>query len=410
MCLVKSLKTIARSTLELVNTYHPVNAEARKIVWLEKRTPPSVVVPSLKHLKAAIAWLKRAQDSNDSGGVAWGYRTRRPVRTARPLGWISAYPETTGYIIPTMLRFSDLEGDEDCLHRAYRMAHWELSIQLADGGFQGGILGAQPVASTTFVTGQVLFGLSAAFKRFCEEPVRTAAIRGGEFLLSCLDETGRFVRGYSHFCAPGAKAYEVRTGLALAELGGILGDQRFVSSASRIADYALSRQQTNGWFRENDLDDHDQPLTHTIGYALEGLHGIGTEMGRSDCFAAVQRTLDQITPLIREDGFLAGRWHEDWSPAVSWACLTGSAQIAGVFLRMYRQTGMQKYYEAGLKLLGFVCFTQDLEVGVPGLDGGIRGSYPFDGDYGQWSVLNWGNKFFCDSVMDFLELRGEAES
>lgn len=352
--------------------------------------------------------MARAQDTSDTGGLPWGYRARRPVRSAYPMGWIGPYPETTGYIIPTMLRYAGVMDDRDAVDRARRMTEWELSIQLADGGTQGGTLGSQPVASSTFVTGQVLFGFVSAFQRFHDERLQIASIRAGDWLLSCMDETGRFVRGYSHFCAPGAKAYEARTGLALAELGDLLNEQKYRDAASRTADYALSAQQPNGWFAENDLDFHDQPLTHTIGYVLEGLHGIGVRLGRQDCLDAVEHTLGAISPLIRPNGYLAGRLRKDWTPAVDWVCLTGSSQIAGVFLRMYLQTGNREYYEAGRKLLGFVCFTQDLMPDIPGVDGGIRGSYPFGGNYGRWCVLSWATKFFADSVMDYLVAEEKA--
>ncbi len=409
MQLVRSLKANARGTLEVLSALDPAHKEARAITQLEERVSPRVVMPSLSHLEAAIGWLKRAQDSSTSGGVAWGYRARRPIRTAFPLGWIAPYPETTGYIIPTMIRFSDLSGDEDCLDRARRMAAWELMIQLKDGGIQGGTIDAKVVASSTFVTGQVLLGLMALYDRFPTNELRAGAIRAGEFLLDCLDNSGRFAKGYSQFCEHGPKAYETRTGHALAVLGDMFDDQRFRTAASHIADYALSVQDTNGWFRENDLDDHTRPLTHTIGYVTEGLYGIGIKLGRRDCIEAVHRTLDQIVPLVRPDGFMAGRWRSDWTPAVDWSCLTGSAQIAGVFLRMHEQTRTPGYLEAGRKLLGFVCFTQDLRTGVPGLDGGIRGSYPFGGEYGQWCALNWATKFYADGLMDYLRLEEELK-
>jgi len=95
------------------------------------------------------------------------------------------------------------------------------------------------------------------------------------FLLGCLDSTGRFVRGHSHFCAAGPKAYEARTGWALALLGQVGGGERYLDGARRIAAYAVSCQQPNGWFSENDIDNHDTPLTHTIGYVLEGLWETG---------------------------------------------------------------------------------------------------------------------------------------
>jgi hypothetical protein len=94
----------------------------------------------------------------------------------------------------------------------------------------------------------------------------------------------------------------------------------------------------------------------------------------------------------------------DWTPAVDWACLTGSSQIAGVLLQMSRISSNTAYADASRRLLGFVAFTQQAAHSLsPGLKGGIRGSYPFSGGYGQWCVLNWATKFFCDSVMDHLD-------
>ena len=341
--------------------------------------------------------------------MGWGYRTRAPVRSGARLGWIGPYPETTGYIIPTMLRYAKLADDIASADAARRMADWELRIQLADGGFQGGIYGELPVSSSTFVTGQVLFGLLDAHREWRFPAYRDAAVRAGNFLLECLDGNGRFIKGYSHFCAPGCKAYEVRTGLALAELGIMLGEETYKQAASRTADYALSCQQRNGWFSENDLDEHDRPLTHTIGYALDGLHGIGVLLHRPDCLDAVRRSLDMIAALVRADGFLAGRWRSDWSPAVEWSCLTGSSQIASVFLRMHRQFGDPAYLETAHRLLGFVCWTQETKGKVASLSGGISGSYPFSGEYGRWCLLNWAAKFFADSLMDYIELSPPAE-
>jgi len=408
MIVLRILKRCAYGIGEFAGAYHPAHAGALAVSVLEDRSKPVAVTPSSRHLQKATTWIKSAQDAVQGGGVAWGYRARCGFRRLAPLGWIAPYPETTGYIIPSMIRYAELTGDTDSLERARRMADWETAIQLPDGGFQGGIFGDQPVASSTFVTGQVLFGLTAAYERFREEHVRDAALRAGDWLLSCLDYSGRFIKGYSHFCAPGPKAYEVRTGAALAELADSLDEPRFREAAARIAGYALSMQQPNGWFAENDLNFEDQPLTHTIGYVLEGLQGIAVRLNREDLLEAVRTTLDAIEPLIGEDGRLPGRFRADWSPAVDWVCLTGSAQLAGVFLRMYMLSSDIRYFHAGKRLLGFVCFTQDLGPGIQGLDGGIRGSYPFGGAYGQWCVLNWATKFFADSLMEYFEAERTA--
>jgi uncharacterized protein YyaL (SSP411 family) len=401
---VKAFKRAARTVLEGLSARHPIHKEALLLQQIERQRPPHSTKPEQRHLHNAIGWIKRAQDAGKTGGVAWGYRMRRPIRTDLPLGWIGPYPETTGYIISTMLRYADLYDDRESRERAGRMTEWELAIQMPDGGIQGGIYGAQPVVSSTFVTGQVLFGLVDMYRLEQDARLGEAIRRAGEWLLSCLDESGRFVRGYSNFCAPGAKAYETRTGLALMRAGDALDRRDFLDAAIRMAEYGMSCQQPNGWFRENDLSDHSRALTHTIGYVLEGLHGLGLRFARKDFLSAVDRTLDAMLPLIESSGFLAGRWHSDWTPAVHSACLTGSAQLAGVYLRRYRDTNRSEYRQAGEQLLGFVCFTQDLRIGSPGVDGAIRGSYPVSGEYGQWCVLNWATKFFSDSMMDYLAL------
>jgi hypothetical protein len=49
-----------------------------------------------------------------------------------------------------------------------------------------------PLNPVTFVTGQVLFGLTAAYQKFGEDRIRMSAVRAGDFLLSCLTADGRF--------------------------------------------------------------------------------------------------------------------------------------------------------------------------------------------------------------------------
>src|SRR5215510_13456269 len=104
-----------------------------------------------------IAWLGRAQDHSTSrdGGVARHY--------SLITGWGASYPETTGYIIPTMLEYARWRsGERGCQarQRAKRMLDWLVSIQFPEGGFQGGPVGAQPHIPVTFNTGQILIGLA----------------------------------------------------------------------------------------------------------------------------------------------------------------------------------------------------------------------------------------------------------
>src|SRR6266550_8820188 len=54
----------------------------------------------------AIAWLSRAQDNSLShdGGVSRDYDLEA--------GWAASYPETTGYIVPTVLEYARRTNNE----------------------------------------------------------------------------------------------------------------------------------------------------------------------------------------------------------------------------------------------------------------------------------------------------------
>src|SRR6476646_2381191 len=101
---------------------------------------------------AALDWLGTAQDnslSND-GGIARDY--------SLVSGWRASYPETSGYIVPTLLRGCPGYSNEPWRERARAVLDWLVSIQLEGGGFQGGVIGQTPVVPVTFNTGQILIG------------------------------------------------------------------------------------------------------------------------------------------------------------------------------------------------------------------------------------------------------------
>ena len=106
-------------------------------------------------VKLGISWLRRAQDNSryKDGGVARHYSLID--------GWSASYPETTGYIVPTLLDHARENNDSASLESAKRMLDWLVSIQLSDGGFQGGLIDSTPVVPVTFNTGQILIGLAA---------------------------------------------------------------------------------------------------------------------------------------------------------------------------------------------------------------------------------------------------------
>lgn len=352
-------------------------------------------------LSEVMAWLCRAQDCTRSsdGGVARDYSLVR--------GWAPSYPETTGYIVPTFLAYATRRGDVRYAERARRMIDWLVSIQLAGGGFQGGTIGARPVVPVTFNTGQILLGLAAGVQHFGDyrEPLRRAA----DWLVATQDKDGCWRRFPTPFAEPGEKVYETHVAWGLFESARIEPTRGYSEAAIRNVRWAIGSQRPNGWLERCCLDSPAAPLTHTLGYALRGIIEAYRHTGDPHLLAAARCTSDGLVTAFRADGHLPGRLREDWSTGASWACLTGTAQIAHCLLLLYQFTGDEKYLACGLRANAFVRRTVDVD-GAPEVRGGVRGSEPIGAPYGRYQYLNWAAKFLADSLMCELDLGAPGPS
>src|SRR5712691_1875012 len=102
---------------------------------LEPRLPPSGRIRP-DALSRAIAWLCRTHDVTGRRGSSKGFSLLR--------GWLPAYPETTGYVIGTLLEYQRRSSaDSDLAERAREMGEWEIEVQNADGGVREGTVERQ---------------------------------------------------------------------------------------------------------------------------------------------------------------------------------------------------------------------------------------------------------------------------
>lgn len=352
-------------------------------------------------LKASVEWLVRAQDNSASqdGGVARDYNLID--------GWNSSYPETTGYIVPTLISYAKLSSDPDLLDRAKRMLDWLVSIQFPDGGFQGSVIGATPNIPVTFNTGQILLGLASGTEEFGDEyrgPMRRAA----DWLVATQDDDGCWRSHRSPFTEPTDKAYETHVSWGLFEAARLEPDTNYADAAIANIRWALRLQNDNGWFRECCLSEPEHPLTHTIGYVLRGVVEAYRFTREEEYLQASVKTADALVNVQRADGDFPGRLDHNWKGTVDWTCLTGNVQIAACLLMLYKDTGNRRYLDSAIAANRFVRRTVKLD-GPEGIRGGVKGSFPIAGDYCPYEYLNWATKFFIDSLMLEQGIRAEGD-
>jgi hypothetical protein len=91
---------------------------ARAALRLDEEGVPAADPGPTRVIEEGVAWLARAQDhsATQDGGVARHYSLID--------GWAASYPETTGYIIPTLIDFGRMAGRKEPIDRARRMLEW----------------------------------------------------------------------------------------------------------------------------------------------------------------------------------------------------------------------------------------------------------------------------------------------
>ncbi|HEY0427328.1 MAG TPA: hypothetical protein VGC76_05940 [Pyrinomonadaceae bacterium] len=349
-----------------------------------------------KHLEETINWLMRAQDNAKSGGVSGGYSVIE--------GWLAPYPETTGYIIPTFYDYAAFSGKENLRERAAHLADWEIEVQMPCGAVQAGLFYGRnsEQKAAVFNTGQVILGWCRTFSETKSEKYMLAARRAGDWLLKVQAQDGAW-RVASSETETSVHAYDARTAWSLLEIYALTDEKKYLDAAVRKLDWVLAQQRENGWFAENAFfvskDKWTVPPTHTIAYVLEGLLESFRITKDERYLRASEKTAEKLLRIFELRRFMAGEFDEKWKSKAKYSCLTGNAQMAGVWLKIFQITSDTRYLNAALKLNDYTKSTQNVATLHGGIRGGIKGSQPIFGRYTPFIYVNWGAKFFADTLL-----------
>ncbi len=342
------------------------------------------------HLQATMDWLCAAQDATADDGVSAFY----DIRAAE---WCPSYPETTGYIIPTFFDYAAFSRNDAYRARALRMAAWLLTLQLESGAFPIGPLWPEwERAPLVFDTGQIIFGLLRTYEETGESQYLDAARRAGDWLGQIQDADGCWRQhtslGYVH-------TYNVRTAWAVLCLHQATQEPRYRATAVNNLTWALSQQTADGWFCQMEFRPEEPPLTHTIAYTIRGILESGLILNDQTMIAAARRAADALRERQQQDGCLRARYGAGWHSDTNWCCLTGNAQMAVIWFKLYELTGDDGYLQAATMANHDVKRRQSRQARLPGVRGGVAGSYPIYEAYEPYRHLNWAAKFFVDSLL-----------
>jgi malonyl-CoA O-methyltransferase len=268
-----------------------------------------------------------------------------------------AYPEVTGYLIPTLLCVGERE-------LAAQYARWLQSIQREDGSFAN----ASGGEAYAFDTGQVVRGWVALVEQLpeLEQPLHRAC----DWLLSTADASGRIAVPRAGADWSLGRRGEVSEAIHLYVLpplrraGQLLGEHRYTAFVDKALSYYLGLGDLAQFARPN-------ALTHFYGYIQEALLDLGCEAEARAGMAAVER-------YQQPSGAVPG-YHD-----VAWVCAPGLAQLALVWHRL----GQSDRADAALRFLA----------PLQNPSGGFFGSYGVAAEYFPAEEVSWAAKYVIEAA------------
>jgi hypothetical protein len=343
-------------------------------------------------LDAATGWLLRSVRNAPGGSCAYSI----PL-----IGWSRPYPETTGYVIPTLLNAANLRENQALAEAAVELGQWLLDIQHEEGFWFAGLHPPKGTGQASiFNTAQILEGLVALYRTDAQDRWLQAASRGARWLALGVDSNGQWAKG--HYRNDYQPAYYSRVAWPMLEVSQDTDDLEINNAATRVLECVIEKRQDNGSFKDWGFNPGQPAYTHTIAYTLRGLLESGRILDRNDI---VDSTYPALELLRRQselaNGRLAGRFDLQWKSDTSSICVTGCAQIAICFLICFEATADLRWLNAAAKLTDFVCTTQSsLPYSV--IKGAVPGSKPIWGPYMSGRYPNWATKFHADALIELI--------
>jgi uncharacterized protein YyaL (SSP411 family) len=345
-------------------------------------------------LDQTMAWIRDSFKATNDGGSSAYYHLFN--------GWQSSYPETTGYIIPTLLEYAEYKNDSYWNELAITAGDWLLEIQFENGAWQGGQIGNlnEP---RVFNTAMILDGLCALFEFTGDQKYLNAAKRAYDWLIEVLSTKGLWEK----FNVSNGGSFDLLSVACMYRVGQYYGEPDIL--LQKIVDAHLNFQDDNGWWSNCNFKAsfENTALTHHLGYTLDGLLIIDEIRDNHENLRIVKKTALKLMSLFEVNLRLPAFVTPDFLPFYDLnkqkktfsSCLTGNSQIAIVFLKLSSILNDLRFANTAYKLIDFNVSVSNRKYSVTGMDHGLAGSYPIYGNYQKFQYVNWAAKYHAESIL-----------
>lgn len=343
-----------------------------------------------EHIEQTAQWCLRSVQHGAGGSSA---------HFSLYQGWSRPYPETTGYLIPTLLRLERFLERPEHARTAEQLGQWLLSIQNADGSWNGGLHPGRDPKPSVFNTGQILKGMAALFEHTQAERYLEAGVRGALWLASRIGDDGLWPA--SDYRAAETPSYYTHVAWPMLEIWKLSQRDLIRERAERFLRVIAQRRRPNGVIAGWGFEEGKPAFTHTIAYTIRGFQESARLTGDHESYeGAVRPALERLYRKAElAGGRLPGHLDDSWKSDARYVCLTGNAQVAICLLLLEQRQPDLRLVNAAAKLCDFVCESQRLQFPLGGIRGAVAGSRPVWGRYMTARYPNWAAKYHCDALM-----------
>lgn len=270
---------------------------------------------------AADWMLNSGIQSKDGGFYAWYDLAKKSPAFV--------YSEITGYAITTLLFLKNIYNDDIYLERATKAAGWITDFALLPcGGIRTRLYEDDSSADKlysfsgenifSFDSGMVLYGMINLYKVTKEKIFLDSAIKMADFLLDKMQrKDGSFSAIYNVSTQKTHESFDKwsnqsgsfhsKIGLGLVDMFEATRNRKYIASAGRVCEYALTRQEKNGRFITNEADRTTNLHPHC--YSIEGLLYTGSYLKEKKFIDSAKNAVIWIF-----DNLSSGRIDELYNP------------------------------------------------------------------------------------------------
>ena len=332
-----------------------------------------------KHLRLACDWLLYMQNSDGGYARKFSFINKRD----------KSYIETTGYIIPSMIKAGEFLDEQRYVDSALKAGKWLLKVQNKDGSFSE-IDSNKPYA---FDTGQCLDGLLFLYDFTKDRTFLEASKRASYWLMEHQEDDGSWQKvAYNEQ----KHTYYSKVASAMYKYSLKENDEVIKEASLKHIRWVLQNQKQNGFFRYASFLENTPAYLHTMIYILEGLLDIYEDSFDKTILSAILKNSEKL----KSKNLLCSFYDEDFNCKSKEFCMTGLAQWAVVCLRLYDITKDKEYMD---KAKDTISFLKKKQLKNSFMKGGFSASVPFWGRYGAFDFVNWTNKYFIDAMLLYMK-------